>query len=167
MFWYFVLFIIFGVFVTFNMIIGVILPHCQNLLAAMTSKRREKSGCSDSIATAAINGNVDNEITTSTESKIVKFARSWQFERISYFICWAYIILLMFDCYEQSVRIQVILAYADLLFGLLFIIETILRGVGTGIKGFFKNGWNIFDLLIVILFLVGKHWCSGAAQSHS
>lgn len=157
MFWYFVLFIIFGVFVTFNMIVGVLLEHCNKLLTTMTSKRHEKSACSDSSATAAANGNIDNEISPSSDSKIVQFVRSATFDKISFAICVAYIISLMFDHYQITSPMLKILQYTNLLFGMLLIAETILRMMGAGIKAFFKNGWNVFDLVIAVLFVVGKY----------
>lgn len=123
----------------------------------MASKRQEKSACSDSSATAAVNGTVDNDIAPSTESKAVKFIRSSHFEKISYLVCLAYIISLMFDHYQQSARASTILDYINSLFGLALNAETVLRWVGAGAKNFFKNGWNIFDLVTSILFLVGKH----------
>lgn len=156
MFWYFVFFIIFGVFVAFNMIISVLLQHWKNLLATMAARRQEKSAGSDSSATAAVNGNVDNEISPSTESKTVKFIRSPHFDRISYFICLTYIFSLMFTHYRQSVKASAILQFVDVVFGLLLIVETILRMVGLGIKPFFKNGWNVFDLVTSVLYAIGK-----------
>lgn len=156
MFWYFVLFIVFGVFLTFNMIVSVLLQHFKNLLATMASKREEKSACSDSCATAAINGNVDNEIASSSASKTVKFVRSPSFDKITYLICLAFIVSLMFDHYQQSERASTILQYVNLLFGLLLIAETILRVMGAGANAFFKNGWNVFDFVTSILFVVGK-----------
>lgn len=156
MFWYFVLFIIFGAFVSFNMIVCVLLQHAKNLLATMASKRQDTSTGSDSCATAAINGNVDNEVAPTTESKTVKLVHSPQFDKISYLICMAYIISLMFDHYEQSVSTSKILQYIDLLFGVLLIVETILRMMGAGTKVFFKNGWNIFDLVTSVFFVLGK-----------
>lgn len=155
-FWYFVLFITFAVFVTFNVIVSVLLPHFKSLLDALTSKRREKSSTgSDSSATAAISGNVDNEIALSTESKIVKFVRSPLFNRIAYLICWAYIVSLMFDHYGLTGPAATALQYIDLLFGLLLIVELILRLVCAGTRISMKNAWNVLDALICALFIAG------------
>lgn len=163
-FWYFVLFTIFGTFVTFNMVVCVLLPHCKNLLVAITASNcQEKSACSDSCATAAVNGNVDNEIAPSTESKIVKFVRIPHFDQLSYLICIAYIISLTLDYYGQTEKYTMVLQYLDLIFGLLLIIETILRVVGMGAKAFFKNGWNVFDLVTCILLVAGKYWLQSLA----
>ena len=66
------------------------------------------------------------------------------------------IILMMFQHYQQSSDYDRMLYVTNLVFTVIFSIELILRIVALR-QQYFLDRWNIFDLGIVILSLIGKY----------
>ena len=65
------------------------------------------------------------------------------------------IILMMFQHYQQSQEYNEMLYITNLVFTVIFSLELILRIVALR-QQYFLDRWNIFDLVIVILSLIGK-----------
>jgi len=45
--------------------------------------------------------------------------------------------------------------YADYIFTIIYVIEFIMKLIAFGFRGYFKDGWNILDFIIVIISVVG------------
>ncbi|XP_050746417.1 voltage-dependent calcium channel type A subunit alpha-1 isoform X7 [Drosophila biarmipes] len=56
------------------------------------------------------------------------------------------------DMYEKSLR------YINMGFTGMFSVETVLKIIGFGVKNFFKDPWNIFDLITVLGSIVDALW---------
>lgn len=73
------------------------------------------------------------------------------------------IIIMMFQHYQQSDEYSEMLYVTNLVFTVIFSMELILRIVALR-QQYFLDRWNIFDLVIVILSLIGELVFS--SQSH-
>ncbi|XP_017489043.1 PREDICTED: voltage-dependent calcium channel type A subunit alpha-1-like, partial [Rhagoletis zephyria] len=54
--------------------------------------------------------------------------------------------------YEKSLK------YINMGFTGMFSVETVLKIIGFGVKNFFKDPWNIFDLITVVGSIVDALW---------
>ncbi|XP_050746418.1 voltage-dependent calcium channel type A subunit alpha-1 isoform X8 [Drosophila biarmipes] len=63
------------------------------------------------------------------------------------------------DMYEKSLR------YINMGFTGMFSVETVLKIIGFGVKNFFKDPWNIFDLITVLGSIVDALWMEFGSNS--
>ncbi|XP_055380450.1 voltage-dependent calcium channel type A subunit alpha-1 isoform X7 [Condylostylus longicornis] len=63
------------------------------------------------------------------------------------------------DIYEKSLR------YINMGFTGMFSVETVLKIIGFGIKNFFKDPWNIFDLITVVGSIIDALWMEFGSSS--
>ncbi|KAL5275646.1 cac family protein [Megaselia abdita] len=63
------------------------------------------------------------------------------------------------DVYEKSLK------YINMGFTGMFSVETVLKIVGFGVKNFFKDPWNIFDLITVLGSIVDALWMEFGSSS--
>lgn len=92
---------------------------------------------------------------TSSNSKLVNFVRSNVFEMIALVSYFIYIIALMCDHSTASEEIGHALEYVHFVLSALLIIEVGLRCFAYR-KAFFASYWNRFDIVVVILLIIGK-----------
>lgn len=64
-------------------------------------------------------------------------------------------IILMLEWYRQSDQMNQIAEIMNQVFTLIFVCEAAIRIFAIGFGHYFKDGWNIFDLLIALGSLVG------------
>ncbi len=62
---------------------------------------------------------------------------------------------LLLETNDQSMEAEEFQCFALFAFGLIFIIEFILKVVAFR-KHYFTNGWNIIDFVTIIMFILGK-----------
>lgn len=175
MFWYFVIFIILGAFISANLIAGILVRHTlsngnlSDIFPSGTKKSSKRS------STTSNNPDIDDNLTVKTDfdinsrrnrfdwkmflqatSKLVRFTTSEYFDQIAFVLCVAYIVVLACDQYSISEKTATIIHYLDFVFGILFIIETALR-LHAMRRSFLLNLWNFYDAVTVILLIIGKY----------
>ena len=62
--------------------------------------------------------------------------------------------LMASEMYEQSERLGDVQYWGNVVFTVLFTLEMIMSMIGLGLKGYFSDGFNCFDCVVVILSLV-------------
>ncbi|XP_030081785.1 voltage-dependent calcium channel type A subunit alpha-1 isoform X11 [Drosophila hydei] len=67
-------------------------------------------------------------------------------------------LLLMMKYHNQSEMYEKSLKYINMGFTGMFSVETVLKIIGFGFKNFFKDPWNIFDLITVLGSIVDALW---------
>nr|XP_032296241.1 voltage-dependent calcium channel type A subunit alpha-1 isoform X16 [Drosophila virilis] len=67
-------------------------------------------------------------------------------------------LLLMMKYHNQSEMYEKSLKYINMGFTGMFSVETVLKIIGFGVKNFFKDPWNIFDLITVLGSIVDALW---------
>ncbi|XP_033150271.1 voltage-dependent calcium channel type A subunit alpha-1 [Drosophila busckii] len=67
-------------------------------------------------------------------------------------------LLLMMKYHNQSEIYEKSLKYINMGFTGMFSVETVLKIIGFGVKNFFKDPWNIFDLITVLGSIVDALW---------
>ncbi|XP_062714465.1 voltage-dependent calcium channel type A subunit alpha-1 isoform X8 [Aedes albopictus] len=59
-------------------------------------------------------------------------------------------LLLMLKCHDQNKKLENFMKYLNMIFTGMFSVETVLKIIGFGARNFFKDAWNVFDLITVI-----------------
>ncbi|XP_062560181.1 voltage-dependent calcium channel type A subunit alpha-1-like isoform X8 [Armigeres subalbatus] len=59
-------------------------------------------------------------------------------------------LLLMMKCHDQNKKLENFMKYLNMIFTGMFSVETVLKIIGFGARNFFKDMWNVFDLITVI-----------------
>ncbi|XP_030081788.1 voltage-dependent calcium channel type A subunit alpha-1 isoform X14 [Drosophila hydei] len=74
-------------------------------------------------------------------------------------------LLLMMKYHNQSEMYEKSLKYINMGFTGMFSVETVLKIIGFGFKNFFKDPWNIFDLITVLGSIVDALWMEFGSNS--
>uniref|UniRef100_A0A1I8PXP8 Voltage-dependent calcium channel type A subunit alpha-1 n=1 Tax=Stomoxys calcitrans TaxID=35570 RepID=A0A1I8PXP8_STOCA len=76
-------------------------------------------------------------------------------------------LLLMMKYHNQGEMYEKSLKYINMGFTGMFSVETVLKIIGFGVKNFFKDPWNIFDLITVLGSIVDALWMEFGHDSNS
>nr|XP_043068802.1 voltage-dependent calcium channel type A subunit alpha-1 isoform X16 [Drosophila bipectinata] len=76
-------------------------------------------------------------------------------------------LLLMMKYHNQGDMYEKSLKYINMGFTGMFSVETVLKIIGFGVKNFFKDPWNIFDLITVLGSIVDALWMEFGHDSNS
>ncbi|XP_070132494.1 voltage-dependent calcium channel type A subunit alpha-1 isoform X7 [Drosophila bipectinata] len=74
-------------------------------------------------------------------------------------------LLLMMKYHNQGDMYEKSLKYINMGFTGMFSVETVLKIIGFGVKNFFKDPWNIFDLITVLGSIVDALWMEFGSNS--
>ncbi|KAL9879798.1 calcium voltage-gated channel subunit cacophony isoform 21-T21 [Glossina fuscipes fuscipes] len=74
-------------------------------------------------------------------------------------------LLLMMKYHNQGDMYEKSLKYINMGFTGMFSVETVLKIIGFGVKNFFKDPWNIFDLITVLGSIVDALWMEFGSSS--
>ncbi|XP_018802975.1 PREDICTED: voltage-dependent calcium channel type A subunit alpha-1 isoform X4 [Bactrocera latifrons] len=74
-------------------------------------------------------------------------------------------LLLMMKYHNQGEMYEKSLKYINMGFTGMFSVETVLKIIGFGVKNFFKDPWNIFDLITVVGSIVDALWMEFGSNS--
>ncbi|XP_053950332.1 voltage-dependent calcium channel type A subunit alpha-1 isoform X12 [Anastrepha ludens] len=74
-------------------------------------------------------------------------------------------LLLMMKYHNQGEMYDKSLKYINMGFTGMFSVETVLKIIGFGVKNFFKDPWNIFDLITVVGSIVDALWMEFGSNS--
>mmetsp|Transcript_7400 Transcript_7400/g.6672 ORF Transcript_7400/g.6672 Transcript_7400/m.6672 type:complete len:234 (-) Transcript_7400:138-839(-) len=81
-------------------------------------------------------------------------AKNKWFDRFIYLCIVLNTIVLTVYWYDQDESLQMTIFRLNLMFAIVFTLESLVKLIGFGYV-FFKDGWNIFDLIIVIITILG------------
>lgn len=89
--------------------------------------------------------------------KVMRFATHPIFEGLVLVAILSSTIMLAFDDHpnRDNVALHEALRVGNLIFVSLFVVEAIVKIFGFGWSGYFKNGWNLLDLFLVVIGIVG------------
>ncbi|XP_055311841.1 sodium channel protein para-like [Sitodiplosis mosellana] len=151
MFNYFVIFIVLGVFVCANLIIGILVR--QILQRGNLSDLFSSSNKTTNAGVSHSNASNNAEPAGNTSSKLAMLARNPYFDWVAFTICVFYMLALALDQYALDEVYANILQYIYLVCAILFIIETALR-LHSLRRIFLMSFWNFFDAVTVTLVLI-------------
>lgn len=63
-------------------------------------------------------------------------------------------LVMAIDHYEMSERLINILYYVNLILTIIFVVEMVIKIIGLGIRDYLRDGFNIFDSIIIIIGLL-------------
>ncbi|XP_066925644.1 sodium channel protein 1 brain-like isoform X3 [Clytia hemisphaerica] len=160
---YFVIFIIVGAFFILNLFISVIIDNfyrlkkqyddCGTVEVFLTTEQKQWFSTVKKALTKKPK-RIIHRPKNFYQAKLFDFIISPKFESFTMILIFVNIILMMFQHYQQSTDYDRMLYVTNLVFTVIFSIELILRIVALR-QQYFLDRWNIFDLGIVILSLIG------------
>lgn len=150
MFYYFVAFIIFGVFISVNLIVSGIADHVDGYLWSIKEVQKSNSETQNG-------GTIVPDAAPPKKccQKMSNFVRSRKFGCITFWLCVVFVLSLTVEHYQSPQYVHMTVSIINLVFVILLVVETVLRVVAEG-KSFFKSKWNWFDLIVSILAIIGK-----------
>nr|XP_061805915.1 sodium channel protein type 4 subunit alpha B-like [Nerophis lumbriciformis] len=157
---YFVIFIIFGSFVTFNFLIGAIIEYLKQRKAKiggtglfMTTYQMK---CYNSIKRFRPKQNWSSVPRPQNKIQALLFDLVTKASFDIFFMVFAclQVILLAVETSEDSIQKDDILHWMHFVIIVIFTVECVLK-IAALRKHYFTFGWNIFDFVLVILFIVG------------
>ncbi|XP_023806572.1 sodium channel protein type 2 subunit alpha isoform X1 [Oryzias latipes] len=160
MYLYFVVFIIFGSFFTLNLFIGVIIDNFN--------QQKKKFGGTDLFMTEdqkkyynamkKLGSKKPQKPIPRPSNKIQGFIfdiiSKQAFDIVIMVLIWLNMVTMMVETADQSEKQTYILRVINYVFIVIFSGECLLKMIGLR-HYFFMNGWNIFDLVVVILSIAG------------
>jgi len=89
--------------------------------------------------------------------KVMQLATSSIFEGIVLIAILSSTIMLAFDDFpnRDNVQLHKALDTGNMVFAVLFTLEMLIKVFGFGWSGYFKNGWNLLDFMLVVVGIVG------------
>ncbi|XP_077411917.1 sodium channel protein type 4 subunit alpha B-like isoform X2 [Vanacampus margaritifer] len=157
---YFILFIIIGAFFAFNFLVGVIIEHLRQQKAKlgetglfMTQEQMKGYNCLRALGRKKDRRSVPrprNKIQALLFDLVTKPAFDILFMA---FAC-LQVVVLMVETYHQSFEKEFIIHWINFAIIVIFTLEFVLKIIALR-KHYFAFGWNIFDFVLVILFIVG------------
>ncbi|XP_019721876.1 sodium channel protein type 4 subunit alpha B-like isoform X2 [Hippocampus comes] len=157
---YFIIFIIFGSFFTFNFLIGAIFEHLKQHKAKLGAiglfMTEEQMKLYNSLKTLSCKKprvtipRPQNKIRGLLFDLVTKDAFDIFF---MVFAC-VQVVVMMVETWDQSPEKDFILHWIHFAIILLFTAEFVLKVTALG-RHYFAFGWNIFDFVLVILFILG------------
>jgi len=94
-----------------------------------------------------------NEIPTGLRGKIYRLVDHWGFDTAIAMLVFLNVIVMSTEHIGMSTTHEENIEIIMSTFGFLFTAEILLKFIGYGIIGTLKNMWNVFDLVLVVLFL--------------
>jgi len=156
---FFVIFIIVGSFFILNLFIGVIIStynkgkeaYGKNFLLTEKQKRWLEAKLMIIQAKPIVKMKLPS---SEWRHPFYFLAQSKWFDRFIYLCIILNTVVLAIDWYGASAEILSLTTTINYVFAAIFTLEAMLKILGYGFR-YFKDGWNIFDLVIVVITLVG------------
>ncbi|KAG7503029.1 sodium channel protein type 2 subunit alpha-like [Solea senegalensis] len=159
MYLYFVVFIIFGAFFTLNLFIGVIIDNFNQQKKKMsqdifmTEEQKKYYNAMKKLGSKKPQKPIPRP-SNKIQAYIFDFTTKQAFDIIIMVLIWLNMVAMMVETDEQSLEMENILYYINILFISIFTGECLLKMISLR-HYFFINGWNIFDFIVVILSIIG------------
>ncbi|XP_077591567.1 sodium channel protein type 4 subunit alpha B-like isoform X2 [Stigmatopora nigra] len=157
---YFVIFIIFGSFITFNFLIGAIIEYLRQQKAKIGGTglfmTRHQIKCYNSIKCLSLKGTwrsaprPENKIQGLLFDLVTKPC----FDMVFMVFACLQVLVLAVETYDQSHQKEEILFWMHFIIIVIFTVECIVKIIALR-KHYFSFRWNVFDFVLVILFILG------------
>lgn len=160
MYYYFVIFIIIGLFLPLSMLTGAIVANFNKLkikqedsqiFITVVQKKQYRS------LKKLIHENYEKSVPrprNKFRGLIFDLVTSRAFNIIIMVLICVYAIICMTESYDQSIKMDLALMWINLIFTLLYFGECVLKIIAFQ-SYYFTSRWNIFDFMIVILSFIG------------
>ncbi|XP_061579555.1 sodium channel, voltage-gated, type I-like, alpha [Cololabis saira] len=160
MYTYFVVFIIFGAFFTLNLFIGVIIDNFNQQKKKfggqdifMTEDQKKYYNAMKKLGSKKPQKPIPRP-SNKIQGYIFDFTTKQAFDIVIMVLIWLNMVTMMVETAEQSDEKAVVLRKINIVFIVIFAGECLLKMISLR-QYFFMNGWNIFDLIVVILSIIG------------
>ncbi|XP_077442586.1 sodium channel protein type 4 subunit alpha B-like isoform X2 [Stigmatopora argus] len=157
---YFVIFIICGSFITFNFLVGAIIEYLRQLKAKIGGTglfmTQHQIKCYNSIKCLSLKGTwrsaprPENKI----QGLLFDLVTKPSFDMVFMVFACLQVLVLMVETSDQSSQKEEILFWMHFIIIVIFTVECIVKIIALR-KHYFSFGWNIFDFVLVILFILG------------
>uniref|UniRef100_A0A3Q2QR91 Sodium channel protein n=1 Tax=Fundulus heteroclitus TaxID=8078 RepID=A0A3Q2QR91_FUNHE len=158
MYIYFVIFIIFGSFFTLNLFIGIVTKLCLSLYFGgqdifMTEEQKKYYNAMKKLGSKKPQKPIPRP-QNKIQGMVFDFVTQQVFDiSIMILIC-LNMVTMMVETDNQSDETEVVLYWVNFIFIVVFTCEFVLKLFALR-HYYFTNGWNIFDVVVVILSIVG------------
>uniref|UniRef100_A0A3P9LKU6 Sodium channel protein n=1 Tax=Oryzias latipes TaxID=8090 RepID=A0A3P9LKU6_ORYLA len=159
MYLYFVVFIIFGSFFTLNLFIGVIIDNFNQQKKKistdlfMTEDQKKYYNAMKKLGSKKPQKPIPRP-SNKIQGFIFDIISKQAFDIVIMVLIWLNMVTMMVETADQSEKQTYILRVINYVFIVIFSGECLLKMIGLR-HYFFMNGWNIFDLVVVILSIAG------------
>ncbi|XP_046400026.1 sodium channel protein para-like [Ischnura elegans] len=161
MYLYFVSFIIFGSFFTLNQIMLVVIDYYNDrkkeaggaLAMFMTDRQKKRYNEMKSMKSETPQKAIPRP-TWKPQAIIYDICTNKKFDIIIMVLICCYALMMTLDHYQQTETLSFILDIANLIAILIFMIECLMKIFALR-HHYFKDPWNIFDFVVVILSIIG------------
>ncbi|XP_068560220.1 sodium channel, voltage-gated, type I-like, alpha isoform X1 [Cebidichthys violaceus] len=160
MYWYFVIFIIFGAFFTLNLFIGVIIDNFNQQKKKfggqdifMTEEQKKYYNAMKKLGSKKPQKPIPRP-SNKLQGYIFDFTTKQAFDIIIMVLIWLNMVTMMVESEDQSPEKDKILHDINVVFIIIFTGECLLKMIALR-HYFFTNGWNVFDFIVVVLSIIG------------
>ncbi|XP_074551500.1 sodium channel, voltage-gated, type I-like, alpha isoform X2 [Halichoeres trimaculatus] len=160
MYMYFVVFIIFGAFFTLNLFIGVIIDNFNQQKKKlggqdifMTEEQKKYYNAMKKLGSKKPQKPIPRP-ANKIQGYIFDLTTKQAFDVVIMVLIVLNMVAMMVETAEQSKSKQKVLKWINIVFVIIFTGECLLKMISLR-QYFFINGWNIFDLVVVILSILG------------
>ncbi|KAM6955511.1 sodium channel, voltage-gated, type I-like, alpha [Lycodopsis pacificus] len=159
MYWYFVVFIIFGAFFTLNLFIGVIIDNfnqqkkkiSQDIF--MTEEQKKYYNAMKKLGSKKPQKPIPRP-SNIIQGHIFDFITKQAFDIIIMVLIWLNMVTMMVETEDQTPEKENVLRQINIVFIAIFTGECLLKMIALR-QYFFTNGWNVFDFVVVVLSIIG------------
>jgi hypothetical protein len=88
--------------------------------------------------------------------KIRQIVINRQFNNAIFIVIFLNTIVLAITWYDEPKQVTLTVMIFNYIFSFIFLAETIMKLVGLGFKEYFKDKWNRFDFIIVVLSIIAE-----------
>ncbi|XP_009574520.1 PREDICTED: sodium channel protein type 5 subunit alpha-like, partial [Fulmarus glacialis] len=170
MYLYFVNFIIFGSFFTLNLFVGVIIDNFNQQKKKisgedifMTEEQKKYYNAMKKLGSKKPQKPIPRPLNR-YQGFLFDIVTHQAFDVVIMILICLNMITMMVETYEQSEMKTNILNKINILFVAIFTAECVLKLVALR-QYYFSNAWNIFDLVVVIMSLIGSFLLSGIGKA--
>jgi hypothetical protein len=88
--------------------------------------------------------------------KIRQIVINRQFNNAIFIVIFLNTVVLAITWYDEPKQVTLTVMILNYIFSFIFLAETIMKLVGLGFKEYFKDKWNRFDFIIVVLSIIAE-----------
>jgi hypothetical protein len=154
---FFVLFTIFGSFFISNLFIGVLVNSFQQSTgtAIYTDAQQKWVRFQNLLLVASVSKTEKQkqrevDAATGLQKQVLPWINSERFETCICVLIILNVILLLCESFPQDSNMTTFIDMMNIVFLVIFTIETILQLLGRGLKAYFKNNWLVMDFCVVL-----------------
>ncbi|XP_033965376.2 sodium channel, voltage-gated, type I-like, alpha isoform X6 [Pseudochaenichthys georgianus] len=160
MYWFFVVFIIFGAFFALNLFIGVIIDNFNQQKKKfggqdifMTEEQKKYYNAMKKLGSKKPQKPIPRP-SNQIQGYVFDFTTKQAFDILIMVLIWLNMVTMMVETEDQSEGKKQVLYWINLVFVIIFTGECLLKMIALR-QYYFTNGWNVFDFIVVVLSIIG------------